>query len=187
MVELPDVPDGFEVAIFAGGCFWCMEGPFDEVDGVEATVSGYTGGDLENPTYEDVTGGGTGHAEAVWILYDPAKVSYTQLLDVFWRQINPTTKNRQFCDVGDSYRTAIFTLDGEQKRLAETSRAQMAEDGPFDAPLVTEIEAAGPFWPAEEYHQEYYKKNPRRYKFYRASCGRDAYLEQIWSERSKES
>jgi peptide-methionine (S)-S-oxide reductase len=180
MAKLPEPTGNQQVATFAGGCFWCMEHPFDDLDGVVATTSGYTGGHVENPTYEQVVKGDTGHAEAVQVLYDPDRVSYEQLLEVFWRQINPTQKNRQFCDVGPQYRTAIFYHDAEQRRLAEASRERMDKEGPFEAPIVTEIEPAGPFYPAEEYHQDYYRKNPVRYSFYRSNCGRDQYLQQVW-------
>lgn len=183
MAELSRPAGNQRLATFAGGCFWCMEHPFDDLDGVIATTSGYTGGEEENPTYEQVAGGATGHAEAVQVLYDPDRVSYGRLLEVFWRQINPTQKNRQFCDVGPQYRTAIFYHDEEQKRLAEISRERMEREGPFDGPIVTEIVPAGRFWPAEEYHQDYYRKNPLRYSFYRANCGRDQYLRQVWDDR----
>jgi len=165
-------------ATFAGGCFWCMEPPFDALDGVVSTTSGYTGGKTKRPTYEQVSDGATGHTEAVEIVYDPAKVSYEKLLDVFWRNVDPTTPNRQFCDVGAQYRTAIFYHDDEQKRLAEASRDAVAKR--LGKPVVTEIAAASEFWPAEEYHQDYYEKNPIRYKFYRYNCGRDRRLEELW-------
>jgi peptide-methionine (S)-S-oxide reductase len=167
-------------AIFAGGCFWCMEQPFDVLPGVISTTSGYTGGSKKNPTYEEVSSGGTGHAESVEVVYDPARVSYEKLLDVFWHNIDPTAKNRQFCDAGTQYRSAIFYLDDEQKRLAEASKAALMKNRPFKAEVVTEIVAAGEFWPAEEYHQDFYKKNPLRYKFYRNGCGRDARLAELW-------
>lgn len=185
MAELPEPEGTQQVATFAGGCFWCMEHPFDDLDGVIATTSGYTGGDEKNPTYEQVSSGRTGHAEAVQVLYDPDRVSYERLLEVFWRQINPTQKNRQFCDVGPQYRTAIFYHDGKQRKLAEASKRQMEEDGPFDGPIVTEVVEAGPFYPAEEYHQNYYEKNPLRYSFYRSNCGRDQYLEQTWGDEAE--
>jgi len=173
----------FQKATFAGGCFWCMEPPFDKLDGVISTTSGYTGGAGENPTYKEVSAGKTGHAEAVQILYDPEKVSYEKLLDVFWHQINPTTPDRQFVDVGSQYRTAIFYHDDEQRRLAEESKDRMAGSGRFEGPIVTQIVPAGPFWPAEDYHQDYYTKNPLRYKFYRFNSGRDQYLEKVWGKR----
>ncbi len=168
-------------ATFAGGCFWCMEPPFDELDGVISTTSGYTGGTLANPTYEQVSSGRTGHAEAVEMVYDPSKVSYEKLLEVFWRNIDPTTPDRQFCDVGSQYRSAIFYHDEEQKRLAEASKAEVAKR--LGKPVVTEIVAASTFYPAEEYHQDYYEKNPIRYKFYRYNCGRDRRLEELWGAR----
>jgi len=166
------------VATFAGGCFWCTEADFDKVKGVISTTSGYIGGHVKNPTYRQVSAGGTGHAEAVEIVYDPNKVSYAQLLKVFWRNHDPLVKDQQFCDHGDQYRPAIFYHDDEQRRLAEASKQQAAAQ--LKAPIHTEIVAAGPFYKAEEYHQDYYKKNPLRYKFYRYNCGRDARLTQIW-------
>ena len=167
-------------AIFAGGCFWCMEPPFDKLPGVISTTSGYAGGQKKNPTYEEVSAGITGHAEAVQVVYEPKKVSYRKLLEVFWRNIDPTAKNRQFCDVGTQYRSGIFYLDEEQKRLAEESRAALEKSKPFNEPIVTEITRATEFWPAEEYHQDYYLKNPLRYAYYRHGCGRDARLKQLW-------
>ena len=169
-------------ATFAGGCFWCMEPPFDALDGVASTTSGYTGGTLANPTYEQVSAGGTGHAEAVLVVYDPAKVSYERLLDVFWHNVDPLTADAQFCDEGSQYRTAIFYHDDEQRRLAEASRQRLVDAKRFDRPIVTEIVAAGVFHAAEGYHQDYYKKNPARYKFYRWSCGRDRRLEALWGK-----
>ena len=171
------------VATFAGGCFWCMEPPFDKIGGVVLTTSGYAGGTEENPTYREVSAGKTGHTESVQVLYDPSKVSYEKLLDVFWRQINPTTPDRQFVDVGAQYRSAIFYHDEKQRRLAEMSKAEMDKSGRFDGPIVTQIVPAGTFWPAEEYHQDYYMKNPIRYKYYRFRSGRDQYLEKIWGEK----
>ena len=170
-------------ATFAGGCFWCMEPPFDKLEGVVSTTSGYIGGHTINPTYEAVSAGGTGHAEAVEISYDPDRISYAKLLEVFWRNIDPTVRNRQFCDVGDQYRGAIFYHDAEQRRLAEQSREALARTKPFPQPIVTEIVAAGAFTPAEAYHQDYYLKNPVRYKLYRYSCGRDQRLEELWGKR----
>jgi peptide-methionine (S)-S-oxide reductase len=167
-------------ATFAGGCFWCMEPPYDKLDGVISTVSGYIGGPKKNPTYEEVSAGGTGHAEAVQVVYDPSKVSYQKLLEVYWKNVDPLTPNRQFCDRGSQYRTAIFTHGAEQKRLAEASRQEIQKR--FQQPVVTEIVAAGPFYPAEEYHQDYYEKNPIRYKYYRTSCGRDRRLEELWGK-----
>lgn len=168
-------------AIFAGGCFWCVEADFDKVDGVISTTSGYTGGHTANPTYEQVSHGGTGHAESVEIVYDPAKVSYKKLLDVFWHDIDPLAKDRQFCDHGDQYRSAIFYHDEEQRALAEASKAEVEKR--FKQPVATQIVPAGPFYKAEEYHQDYYMKNPIRYKFYRFNCGRDARLEELWGKK----
>ncbi len=173
-------PEGLAKATFAGGCFWCMEPPFDELDGVYSTTSGYSGGSEKNPTYEQVSAGRTGHAEVVQVLYDPAEISYEELLEVFWRNVDPTTADRQFCDRGRQYRTAIYAHGDEQLRLAEASRQRIAESGILDKPIVTEIEPAGEFYPAEEYHQDYYLKNPARYKLYRTGCGRDRTLERIW-------
>jgi peptide-methionine (S)-S-oxide reductase len=167
-------------ATFAGGCFWCVESDFDKVPGVISTTSGYTGGRTANPTYEQVSSKGTGHAEAVEIVYDPAKVSYDTLLTKFWRSIDPTTKDRQFCDVGSPYRTAIFAHDDAQLAAAKASLAALEKSKPFKEPIVTTIERATPFYPAEEYHQDYYKKNPVRYNYYRTSCGRDARVKQLW-------
>ena len=169
-----------EKATFAGGCFWCVESDFDKVPGVISTVSGYTGGTVANPTYEQVSHKQTGHAEAVEITYDPSKVTYARLLEVYWRSIDPTVKDRQFCDIGTPYRTAIFTHGDAQMQAAKASRDALDKTKPFKEPIVTEIVAAGPFYPAEEYHQDYYKKNPVRYKYYRTSCGRDARLQQLW-------
>ncbi len=173
---------GYEKATFAGGCFWCMEPPFDKLEGVTSTTSGYTGGPEENPTYKEVSAGKTGHAEAVQIVYDPKKVSYKKLLEVFWMQINPTTPDRQFVDVGSQYRPGIFYHDDKQRRLAEESKIEIAESGRFDEPIVTEITKAGAFWPAEDYHQDYYMKSPQRYKFYRFGSGRDRYLDKVWGK-----
>ena len=169
-------------ATFAGGCFWCMEPPFDKLDGVVSTTSGYIGGTTKQPTYQEVSSGATGHAEAVQIDYDPKKVSYEKLLEVFWHNVDPTVKDRQFCDIGTQYRTSIFYHDAEQKRLAEASKAALAKSKPFKAEIVTPIVAAGDFWPAEDYHQDYYMKNPVRYKLYRGGCGRDARLEELWGQ-----
>ena len=171
-----------QVATFAGGCFWCMEPPFDKLDGVVSTISGYAGGTEENPTYKQVSAGKTGHAEAVQVHFDQRKVSYEKLLEVFWRQINPTTPDRQFVDVGSQYRTAIFYHNEEQRRMAEKSKKEVEKSGRFGAPIVTEIAPVGRFWPAEEYHQDYYMKNSLRYKYYRFRSGRDQYLEKIWGK-----
>lgn len=171
-----------ETAIFAGGCFWCVESDFDKVPGVIATTSGYIGGHKKNPTYKEVSRGGTGHTEAVKITYDPDQVNYAQLLEVFWPSIDPTTPNSQFCDHGSQYRSGIFYINAEQQKLAETSKAAQEKSKPFTAPIVTEITQAGEFYPAEEYHQDYYTKNPVRYKFYRYRCGRDQRLEELWGK-----
>ena len=175
-----DRSDGTAVATFAGGCFWCMEPPFDVLDGVAATISGYIGGNTENPSYEQVSAGNTGHAEAVQVTYDPSKVSYEKLLEVFWQNVDPTTPDRQFCDRGSQYRTGIFYHNDAQKAAAQASKSKVDETKPFAEPVVTEITAAGTFYPAEDYHQDYYKKNPLRYKFYRFNCGRDQRLEELW-------
>jgi peptide-methionine (S)-S-oxide reductase len=171
-------------AIFAGGCFWCVESDFDKIEGVLSTTSGYTGGTLANPSYEQVSGKGTGHAEAVEVVFDPRKVSYEQLVERFWRTIDPTTKDRQFCDVGSPYRTAIFAVDAAQLRSAQASRAALDKTKPFKEAIVTEVLPAGAFYPAEEYHQDYYKKNPLRYQYYRSSCGRDARVKQLWGAQA---
>ena len=173
-------PAGLAKATFAGGCFWCVESDFDKVPGVVGTTSGYIGGKTANPTYEQVSNKSTGHAEAVEIVYDPKRVSYEQLLEYFWRTIDPTTKDRQFCDSGSPYRTAIFALDAKQLAAAQASLAKLEKSKPFKEPVVTEIALAGPFYAAEDYHQDYYKKNPVRYKYYRTSCGRDARVTQLW-------
>ena len=170
-----------QIATFAGGCFWCVEADFDKVPGVLGTTSGYTGGQVANPSYEQVSHGGTGHAEAVEIAFDPAKVSYQKLLDVFWHNIDPLAKDRQFCDHGRQYRSAIFYRNDEQRRLAEAAKAEVAKR--FKEPIATEIVPAGPFYKAEDYHQDYYSKNPIRYKFYRFNCGRDARLEELWGKK----
>ena len=169
-------------AIFAGGCFWCVEADFDKVPGVLSTTSGYIGGKVANPTYQQVTTKTTGHAEAVEIVFDPAKVSYEQLLEHYWRTIDPTTKDRQFCDSGSPYRTAIFAVDAAQLKAAQASLEALDKSKPFKEPIVTQIALAGPFYAAEDYHQDYYKKNPVRYQYYRTSCGRDARLKQLWGK-----
>ena len=168
------------VAIFAGGCFWCVEADFDKVPGVLDTTSGYIGGSFPNPTYEQVSAKQTGHAEAVRISFDTTKVSYEQLLAVFWKSIDPTTVDRQFCDAGAPYRTAIFVTDDAQRKAAQASLAALEISKPFKQPIVTQIERATKFYPAEDYHQDYYRKNPIRYKYYRTSCGRDERLKQLW-------
>lgn len=171
---------GLARATFAGGCFWCMEPPFDAVPGVAATISGYMGGREKNPTYEQVSSGATGHAEVVQILYDPKKVSYTDLLEVYWRNIDPLAANRQFCDAGTQYRSAIFFHDEDQRRLAEKTKAEKSKR--FREPIVTQIVPASDFTRAEEYHQDFYKKSPVRYKTYRFGCGRDRRLAELWGK-----
>ena len=172
------------VATFAGGCFWCVESDFDRVSGVLETVSGYTGGTVENPTYEAVTGGNTGHYEAVRITYDPAKVSYEELLDVFWHSVDPTDAGGQFCDRGDSYRTAVFFHSPEQKRAAIASKRAIDDSGTLKGSIVTPILMAKTFYPAEAYHQDYYVKDPLRYRFYRFGCGRNQRLRDIWGKEA---
>jgi peptide-methionine (S)-S-oxide reductase len=174
----PSAPETQRVAIFAGGCFWCVEADFDKVPGVISTTSGYTGGQEPNPTYEQVSSGATGHYEAVRIVYDPGKVSYPQLLDVFWRNIDPHDATGQFCDKGGQYRAAIFVQTDAERQLAEGSKAAVADR--LKARVVTEVLQAGSFYPAEDYHQDYYRKNPLKYRFYRATCGRDARLGDVW-------
>lgn len=168
------------VAIFAGGCFWCMEPPFDQTPGVISSTSGYTGGRVDNPTYEQVSAGATGHAEAVRIEYDPSQVTYAHLLEVFWHNVDPVAVDRQFCDRGSQYRSAIFVSNAEQHELAEESKRKLEASGRFDQPIATQIVNATTFWPAEDYHQDYYEKNPVRYKYYRYNCGRDRRLDQLW-------
>lgn len=172
-------------ATFAGGCFWCMEGPFDKLDGVKSTTSGYIGGHKENPKYREVTSGRTGHTEAVQIVYDPKKISYQQLLDVFWVNIDPTVKDRQFCDRGSQYRSGIFYHGEEQEKLAKASKQNLEKNKPFQGMIYTEVTEATTFYPAEDYHQDYYIKNPIRYKYYRFSCGRDKRLRELWGDRAK--
>ena len=178
-------PAGLAKATFAGGCFWCMQKPFDELPGVVSTTVGYTGGTKTSPTYEEVSSGGTGHAESVQVLYDPKKVSYEKLLDVFWHNIDPLTPNAQFCDHGTQYRSAVFFHDEAQKRAAEESKKALGAAGRFKTPIVTGIVAASTFLPAEDYHQNYYKKNPIRYNLYRTGCGRDARLKELWGDAAK--
>ena len=168
------------VATFAGGCFWCMEPPFEALPGVVSVTSGYTGGHTENPTYDEVSGGGTGHAEAVEIVYDPARVSFEALLGVFWHNVDPTVADRQFCDVGSQYRSAIFVHDAAQRKAAEASLRDVQKQ--LGVPVRTEIVKAGAFYRAEDHHQDYHKKNPIRYRYYRHGCGRDARLEELWGE-----
>jgi peptide-methionine (S)-S-oxide reductase len=176
----PSEPPGSEVAIFAGGCFWCVEADFDKVPGVLSTTSGYIGGRTANPTYKQVTSGSTGHTEAVRIVFDPRRVSYERLLYVFWRTVDPVTKDAQFCDYGTQYRTGIFATSPAQLQQALASRADLERSGRLKRPIVTEILPAGPFYPAEDYHQDYYKKEPLRYNLYRFNCGRDARLDALW-------
>jgi peptide-methionine (S)-S-oxide reductase len=176
----PAAPATTATAIFAGGCFWCMEPPFDAVPGVIATISGYTGGPEANPTYEQVSSGRTGHYEAIAVTYDPQRVSYQQLLDVFWRNIDPLDDNGQFCDQGPQYRSAIFVASDEQRRLAEASKSAIEATGRFDRPIVTSVLPVSAFTPAEDYHQDFYKKNPVRYYSYRSGCGRDRRLQRLW-------
>lgn len=169
-------------ATFAGGCFWCMEKPFDVIDGVVSTTSGYTGGNKLNPTYREVSSGRTGHAESVQVEYDPSKVSYETLLETFWTNVDPLDAGGQFCDRGDQYRTNVFYHSDEQKALAEKSKAELDSSGKFATPIVTEIVTAQTFYPAEDYHQNYYQTNSNRYRFYRYSCGRDQRLAKLWGD-----
>jgi peptide-methionine (S)-S-oxide reductase len=171
---------GLAKAIFAGGCFWCEEAAFDSLPGVTSVVSGYTGGKKTNPTYEETSAGGTGHAESVLVTFDPTKITYEKLLDVFWHNVDPLTANAQFCDHGTQYRSAIFYLDETQKQLAEASKAALTKSGRFKQPIVTEITAASAVWPAEDYNKQYHLKNPLRYKYYRYGCGRDQRLQELW-------
>ena len=172
-------------ATFAGGCFWCMEAPYDKLPGVISTTSGYIGGTVKNPTYEQVSSGRTGHTEAVQVEYDPSKVTYEKLLQVFWVNIDPTVKNAQFCDHGTQYRSGVFYHNDEQRKFAEASKAALDKSRPFKEPIVTEITKAGEFYAAEEYHQDYYQKNPVRYKLYRNGCGRDARLKELWGKAAQ--
>lgn len=167
-------------ALFAGGCFWCVETAFEGLPGVTAVISGYTGGTKKDPTYEETSSGSTGHAEAVRVVFDPAKISYAKLLDIFWHNIDPLTANAQFCDHGTQYRAGIFYLDDAQKKAAEDSKRAIESSHRFSVPIVTEITKAGPFYAAEEYHQDFYKKNPVRYQSYRLGCGRDRRLKELW-------
>jgi peptide-methionine (S)-S-oxide reductase len=169
-------------ATFAGGCFWCMEPPFEALPGVSKTTVGYTGGSVAHPTYEQVSAGTTGHAEAVEVEYDPSKITYEKLLDVFWHNVDPVTRDAQFCDHGRQYRTAIFYHDDGQRAAAQASKRALESSGKLPGPIVTEIVAASVFWPAEEYHQRYHEKNPIRYRYYRWGCGRDARLRELWGD-----
>lgn len=182
MQVLAEINNSTETAIFAGGCFWCMEPPFDKLDGVTATVSGYSGGHTENPTYKKVSHDDTGHYEVLEVTYDPTKVDYETLLDVFWKNVDPLDAHGQFCDKGSSYRTAIFYNNDEQKKIAENSKQQLVDSKRFQQEIVTPVLPAKKFYPAEEYHQDYYQKNPVRYKYYRFSCGRDKRLEELWKD-----
>jgi peptide-methionine (S)-S-oxide reductase len=176
------VPANRATAVFAGGCFWCEETAFEGVPGVVAVISGYTGGQVPNPTYEQVSSGVTGHAESVQVIYDPSKISYEKLLDIFWHNVDPFQANGQFCDHGNQYRSAIFYKDEAQRKAAEASKARLEEESRFKGKIVTQIVPASTFYPAEEYHQDFYKKNPVRYHSYRMGCGRDARLKEIWGE-----
>ncbi len=172
-----------ETAIFAGGCFWCMEPPFDKIDGVFSTTSGYTSGHKKDPTYREVSSGGSGHTEAIEIVFDPEKVTYSQLLEIFWKNIDPVAVDRQFCDAGSQYRSGIYYKNKDQEVAARESLQKLKQGKTFKKEIVTEIVAASTFYPAEDYHQDYYKKNPLRYKYYRFSCGRDKRLSEVWGER----
>ena len=187
IVTLDDAPAkpavGMETAIFAGGCFWCTESDFDKVVGVISTTSGYTGGTVKNPTYEQVSAGGTGHAEAVQVTFDPKKISYANLLKAYWLSIDPLTPNRQFCDSGNQYRSAIFYVNESQKKQALAYKKSLEDSHFFKQPIVTEITPASEFYPAEDYHQDYHNKNPIRYNYYRNGCGRDARLQQVWGNK----
>lgn len=174
--------DDSAVAVFAGGCFWCTEADFDKLPGVLETTSGYIGGSIENPTYEEVSSGRTGHIEAVQVRFDRRQTSYAKLLEAFWPTIDPVNGNGQFCDNGPQYRSAIFYLDAEQQRLAEASKSVLAASGRLAQPIATEILAATPFYPAEDYHQDYHTKNPLRYSYYRHGCGRDQRLKELWGK-----
>ncbi len=179
-VQAPPPPAGMKVATFAAGCFWCVEPPFDKLEGVVSTTSGYTDGRTKGPTYAQVSNGGTGHTEAVQVVYDPVKVSYATLLDTFWRNVDPVDGGGQFCDRGDAYRPGIYTHDEEQARAAAESKARLA--GRFPKPVAVEVKPASPFWVAEAYHQDYYLTNPLKYAYYRLSCGRDARLKAVWGD-----
>lgn len=180
LATAPARPGAVQKATFAGGCFWCMEHPFDQLQGVVSVTSGYTGGQKKNPTYKEVSAGITGHAESVQVVYDPARISYTKLLEVYWHNVDPTVKDSQFCDSGHQYRSAIFYHNEEQHKLVLRSKETLEKSKPFREPIVTEIAAATEFYPAEDYHQHYYKKNPIRYRYYRSGCGRDRRLKELW-------
>ena len=181
-LSAPPPPALVEEAIFAGGCFWCVESDFDKVEGVVDTISGYTGGTVENPTYKQVSKETTGHYEAVKVVYDPSVVSYSELVEYFWRHVDPTDDGGQFCDRGQSYETAIFAKPGEERVIAEASKAALEESGLLPDPVVTPILEASKFWRAEEYHQDYYEKNPLRYNYYRRACGRDKRVKEVWAK-----
>lgn len=177
-----NIPNGKASAIFAGGCFWCIEADFEKLPGVVEVESGYTAGKTNNPSYEAVSAGRTGHTEAVRVFYDPQKVSYAQLVEYFWRHIDPTVKDRQFCDSGSQYRSGIYWQNEAERKVAEESRDALLKSARFPV-IYTEVQPATTFWPAEEYHQDYYKKNPIRYAYYRSGCGRDARVQQVWGEK----
>lgn len=175
---------GTEKAVFAGGCFWCEETAFEGKPGVSSVISGYAGGHVMKPSYEQVSAGGTGHAESVEVTYDPKKITYQQLLDIFWHNVDPTDNGGQFCDRGDQYRSQIFYTNDNQRKLAEASKAEVMKTKPFSAPIVTQITSLKAFYPAEEYHQDFYKKNPVRYETYRLGCGRDRRLKELWGDKA---
>ena len=177
-------PPGMAVAIFAGGCFWCMEGPFEELGGVQEVLSGYTDGPEENPTYRQVASGETGHTEAVWVVYDPGVIDYGTLVSTFWRSMDPTDAGGQFADRGSQYRPGIFVFDDEQRAIAEASKAALEADGPFDEPIIVPIEDAGPFYVAEDYHQDYYLTNSAHYQMYRRGSGRTGFLREHWGDEA---
>jgi peptide-methionine (S)-S-oxide reductase len=181
-IHAADLPAGKASAIFAGGCFWCIEADFEKLAGVIEVESGYTAGQTKNPTYESTSSGKSGHTEAVRVIYDPKKISYPQLVEYFWRHIDPTVKDRQFCDAGSQYRSGIYWQNDAERKAAEESRDALLKSARFPV-IYTELQAATEFWPAEEYHQDYYKKNPVRYAYYRNGCGRDARVQQLWGER----
>jgi peptide-methionine (S)-S-oxide reductase len=192
MLALPPCASGdyspaTATATFAGGCFWCMQPPFETLDGVLSTTVGYTGGNTPRPTYEQVSAGGTGHAESVQVVYDPRRITYERLLDVFWHNVDPLMQNGQFCDHGNQYRTAIFYHADTQRRLAEESKNHLERSRRFDRPIATQIVPAAAFYPAEEYHQDYHRKNPVRYRYYRWNCGRDQRLQEIWGTNLTET
>lgn len=182
-VSSPDAKR-LSTAVFAGGCFWCVEADFDKVDGVVSTISGYTGGTVANPTYKQVSHEKTGHYEAVKVTYDPDKVSYDALVDYYFHHIDPTDATGQFCDKGESYRSAVFVADASQREVAETEVSMIDASGVLGKPVVTQILDASTFWPAEDYHQDYYKKNPLKYRYYRTACGRDARVKKVWADAS---